>query len=60
MDTLLMTLFLLWHLQLLPIKALKNDPSPLAEIFKLIEIWQHAEARKNGWTTILVSNQLNL
>ena len=46
MDTLLMTLFLLWHRGLIPLKALKNDPSPLAEIFKLIKIWQHAEARK--------------
>ena len=46
MDTLLMTLFLLWHHQIIPKKALKNDPSPLAEIFKLIEKSQHAEARK--------------
>lgn len=46
MDTLLMTLFLLWHRGLIPLKALKNDPSPLKEIFKLIENHQHAEARK--------------
>ena len=46
MDTLLMTLFLLWHRQIIPKKALKNDPSPLAEIFKLIEKSKHAEARK--------------
>ena len=59
MDTLLMTLFLLWHHQIIPKKALKNDPSPLAEIFKLIEKCKHAEARKNGWTMILVSNHLN-
>ena len=46
MDTLLMTLFLLWHRGLIPLKALKNDPSPLKEIFKLIENHQHAEARE--------------
>jgi hypothetical protein len=59
MDTLLMTLFLLWHRRLIPLLALKNDPSPLKEIFKLIENHQHAEARKNGWTTILVSKLQN-
>jgi hypothetical protein len=60
MDTLLMTPFLLWHQKYIPKKAFKKDSSPMAEIFKLIEQYQHAEVRKKWWTSILVSNLMNL
>lgn len=46
MDTVLMSLFLLWHRKVLPDKAIRRHPPPLADVLKHIKDGEHALARK--------------
>jgi len=46
MDTVLMTLFLLWHRKVLPDKAIRRHPPPLADILKHVKDGEHALARR--------------